>query len=99
MARTFQRGLAVALADVEVRRRPDLAHQGVDVGARVHAVDGAVVDPLHGLPHGRHLGGDAVGALDGVEVAGEQALRREVEDEVERVDVGRARPGSGRRAW
>ena len=36
----------------------------------------------------RDLLGDEVGALDGVEVAGEQALGAEAEHEVERVDVG-----------
>ena len=71
---------------------PHVAHQGVHVGAGVHPVNGPVVHPLGGVPHGCDLLGDPVRSFDRIEVAGEQAFGAQAEHQVERVDIGERVP-------
>ena len=62
----------------------DLPRQRVHILARVHAVDGSVVHPLHGVSHGRDLLGDQVRTVDGVEVPGDQPLGTQPQDQLDR---------------
>ena len=87
MARTFHGGLAVAFADVEMFGHPDLAHRGVEVGAGIHQLDGAVVYGLHRVAHRGDFLRDPVGAFDRREVAGDQPLRSVCKHGVQRLDV------------
>src|SRR5581483_7958650 len=58
------RHLAVALTDVQCRGQGDISHQGVDVVAGVHSVDGAVMDIFKRVPKPSQLGVNAVGTSD-----------------------------------
>ena len=81
------RRLAVALTDVEVLGHCHFAHCGVEVGAGRHVLDRVFVHGLHGVAHRGDFFGDALSALDGVEVPGDQPARREVQHGVARFDV------------
>ena len=80
--------LPVALPDLELGWQHDVAHQGLDVDAVVHALDRAVVDEHHRVAQADELGVDDVGADDRIEMTGEQNLGPKLPDGLDRLDEG-----------
>jgi hypothetical protein len=77
--------LAVLLGELQLRRRLHLAHQGAQVDAGVHTLDGAVMHPLHRVDDAGDLALDVLGPAD-VLVAGEHQLGLQRAERLGRVD-------------
>ena len=80
--------LAVSLSQLQMRREGDLTHQGADVLAGVHALDGRVMDVLHGVTQAGEFELNPVFAGDRCEVTGEKYLGLQRTDPFDGVDHG-----------
>ena len=81
------RDLAVKLADLELRRQLDLAHERMHVLARIHAGDGRIVHVGNRRMHLVEIGPDFRSAADRLPVTGDEHLGAELAHLIERAEI------------